>query len=443
MTPSEQPPHDNRVLAGLRVFEVSIAVAAPSCGRHLAYHGAEVFKIEARSAPDVARMFGSAWARDPELADVFCDTSPYVAEMSAGKRSVGLELKQPAAMEAARRLLATCDVFLTNYSAPAIGELGLGYEAVAAVKPDIVYAGMTGFGATPGTPYFDFRAFGPNQSPLVGLDELTGYPDQDPAGIASVAPPDYMGGLHATMAILTALRRRDADGEGSFLDISQMETTVALLGPWLIGGDLGAAHPERTGSRLPWAAPVGVYPCLGDDKWVAVFVGSDEQWDALAEAAGIAEEDRRTLAGRLEHHDEIDDALSEWTSRISADEAAARLQAVGVAAHPVHDHRGVLTDPHVRDRRYYEVRPCSRMGRDLMSGHPIRMSDTPASLARAGPNMGEDTVDLLGELGYDRDEIDALLESGAAFAHARPEVTLQRPFDAWYEVFGLDDAAPR
>ncbi|WP_428120147.1 CaiB/BaiF CoA transferase family protein [Candidatus Poriferisodalis sp.] len=442
---------DARPLAGVRVFEISIAVAAPCCGKVLAHHGAEVFKVEARSYPDVARAFGSAWARDPELADVFCDTGPYVPEMSAGKRSVGFELKLPGGLEAARRLLTTCDVFLTNFAAPGIAELGLDYESVTQVRPDIIYAGMTGFGVDPEMPYYPFRAFGPNQAPLVGWDALTGFPHEEPAGIPSIAPPDYMGGLHTAVAILSALVERDQTGQGRFIDISQLETTVSFLGPYLVGQGMGVPEPFRNGNRVSWAAPAGIYPCAGDDRWVAAEVQSDEAWQSLvglAEWSGIEGHDgsgqaalstypHETLAERIANHDAIDAELSAWTSRRSAQQAAAQLQALGVAAYEVLDHRGVLADPQVHDRRPYSVAPCARLGRDLFVRNPLRMSRTPPYVTRAGPNMGGDTADVLAEIGYSGSEVEQMVADGAVFTDSRPELVLERPFDRWYESVGI------
>ena len=440
-----------RPLDGIRVFEISIAVAAPCCGKAMAHHGAEVFKIEARSYPDVARAFGSAWARDPELADVFCDTGPYVPEMSAGKRSVGLELKLPEALEAAKRLLATCDVFLTNFAAPGIAELGLDYASVTEVSPNIIYAGMTGFGVDPDKPYYPFRAFGPNQAPLVGWDALTGFPHEEPAGIPSIAPPDYMGGLHTMLAIISALHERDRTGQGRFIDVSQLETTVSFLGPYLVGRDLGVPEPFRNGNRVSWAAPAGIYPCSGDDRWVAVEVPNDQAWRSLASLAewsGIDAHDgsgqralaaypHETLADRIANHDAIDAELSSWTSRRSAQQAAAELQALGVAAYEVLDHRGVMADPQVHDRRPYSIAPSPRLGRDLFVRNPLRMSRTPPYVTRAGPNMGGDTLDVLTEIGYTDTEAENMVADGVAFADARPEVVLERPFDRWYESAGI------
>ncbi len=295
------------VLDDVSVVELSIAIAAPSCGRALAFHGADVIKLESRTNPDVARLFGSAWAGDVDRA-VYMDTSPYVAEMSANKRSVGLELKRAAGRDAALALLAHSDVFITNYSTPAVRALGFSYDDVVAVNPGIVYVALPGFGSDPDQPYYEFLAWGPNQAPLTGLDALTGYPDQEPAGIATIAPPDYFAGLHALTAVLTGLEHRDRTGEGSFIDIAQFETTVSCLGPFLLDHALSGRTPERSGSRVPWLAPQGCYECLGDDAWVAITVADDHEWSNLATVLGEAVDDGRfaTLAGRLANHDELD-----------------------------------------------------------------------------------------------------------------------------------------
>src|SRR6478735_3147956 len=172
-----------RPLEGLTVLELSIAVAAPTCGRYLAHHGADVFRVESPRYPDVARLFGSAWARDRddiELMGAWLDTGPYVSEMSAGKRSIGLDLKHPAGVEAARRLLVNCDVMITNFSAPAVAAMGMGYDDVRSVRPDIVYVAMPGFGTDPDTPYYHYLSWGPNQASLPSR-RPTSWPDSTPS----------------------------------------------------------------------------------------------------------------------------------------------------------------------------------------------------------------------------------------------------------------------
>ncbi len=431
-----------RALEGIRVVELSIAIAAPTCGRNLAFHGAEVLKVESRLYPDILRLLGSGWARTEAHADTFIDTSPYLAEFASGKLSVGLELKQPAALDALKRLLSASDVFLTNYSTPAVRALGLAYEDVRAVRPDIIYAAMPGFGSDEALPYYEYVAWGPNQGPLVGLDLLTGYPDQDPCGIASIAVPDHMAGIHATLAVLAALEHRDATGEGCCIDLSQFELSIGLLGPFVMDHALTGHDQGRTGNRDPLAAPSGVYPCRGADRFVAITVDDDDAWSALGRVAGSppwAVDPRfATAAGRARHHDELDELLAGWTAGHGADELAAWLQATGVAAHPLSDPPGVLADAQVRDRGWFQVRPAGRFARDLSSGQPVHLPDAPADLARGAPTLGQHTVEVLGRVGGMGDtEVERLLASGAAFGPVAPDVVLRRPYDAYLETFGL------
>lgn len=433
------------VLDDISVVELSIAIAGPSCARTLAFHGATVMKVESRENPDVARMFGSAWAADAG-PEVVLDTTPYLGEMGANKRSVGLDLKHPDGRRAALALLAASDVFITNYTTPAVRALGLGYEEVAAVNPRIVYVSMPGFGSEPDLPYYEFLAWGPNQAPLTGLDGLTGYPDQQPAGIATIAPPDYFAGLHAVAAVLTALEYRDGTGEGSHVDISQFETTVSALGPFLLDNALTGRVPVRNGNRLPWLAPQGCYPCRGSEAWVAVTVADDDEWRALAAVVGggLADDDRfTTVAGRLEHHDLLDERIAAWTACRSAPEVATTLQEHGIAAHEVHDPAGVLQDQQVRDRHWFEFVGSHRFpDGDVFGGHPIRLSETPGRWWRGGPSLGQDTAEMLTRhAGLSEEEVAGLLQSRAAYDVAQGDTTLRRPYLDYAPALGLRPSA--
>jgi benzylsuccinate CoA-transferase BbsF subunit len=429
------------VLDDISVVELAIAIAGPSCARTLAFHGARVMRLESRENPDVARLFGSAWAADAG-PEVVLDTSPYVGEMGANKHSVGLNLKHPDGRRAALALLAGSDVFVTNYTTPAVRSLGLAYEEVAAINPGIVYLSMPGFGSDPECPYYEFLAWGPNQAPLVGLDALTGYPDQQPAGIATIAPPDYFSGQHGVAAVLTGLEHRDRTGEGSHIDISQFETTVSALGPFLLDSGLTGRAPERNGNRLPWLAPQGCYPCRGNDAWVAVTVASDGQWRALASlvGGGLIDDSRlATVDRRLEHHDLLDELIVAWTASRSAAEVATLLQEHGIAAHEVHDSIGVLHDPQVRDRHWFEFVGSQRFpDGDVFGGHPIRLSETPGRWWRGGPSLGQDTVEVLTRYaGLSDEEIAGLLQSGAAYDVAQHDLTLRRPYVDYAPALGL------
>lgn len=437
-----------RPLEGLKVVELSIAIAAPSAGRLLAYFGADVIKLESRQHPDVVRLIGSAWARTEELAPVFTDTGPYLPEMNANKRSLGLDLKAPAALAAAKRVIADADVFLTNYSTPAVTDLGLDPATLRALNPGLVYAAMPAFGSDPTLPYYEFISWGPNQAPLVGLDAMAGYADQEPAGIASFAPPDYFAGLHALTALFTALEARQQTGQGSFVDLSQFGITVSALGPYLLDEQLTGTVAERNGNRVSWYAPQGIYPCRGDDRWVAVSVTDDDAWRGLAAVldadapggdGGLLGDDRlATLAGRQAQHDRLDERIAAWTATRSPAQAAAELQAAGVAAYAVNDTEAMLVDPQLREYEWYVARPAFRFpGGDLFGGSPMHLSETPGRWDFAFASSGEHTVACLTEAGLTPTEVDELLASGAAHEPDVPDVKLQRPYQHVLGTLGL------
>lgn len=436
---------DTRILAGVRVFELGIAIASPCCGRYLAYHGADVFKIESPTSPEVVRLLGSAWLRgNEELAAAMPDSSPYLAEMNADKRSVALDLKSPAGIETARRLIANCDVYIGNFGARAVAELGLDYESVRAINPDIVYVQLGGFGSDTSAPYYPYVAWGPNQAPLVGLDELTGHPDREPAGIATIAPPDYFSALHATFAVLAGLEQRDRTGEGVHVDLSQFEATIGLLGPFVMDHARTGVSQSRIGNRSLWHAPEGVYPCRGEERWIAISV-PDEQWEALD---GLAAQgwgaDSRFASGetRLANADDLDAVVAAWTAGFEAHDLASRLQEVGIAAHVVAANEDLLHDQHLLERGWYHVRPCARFKRDVYGSNPIRLSRNPGATSRAGPSMGQHTVEVLTEVaGYSEAEVQELLDCRAAFTMSRPDLQVERPYEDWLHILFPGEAA--
>jgi benzylsuccinate CoA-transferase BbsF subunit len=435
-----------RLLDGIKVFELGIAIASPNAGRLLAHHGAEVYKIESPTNPDIVRMIGSAWLHDnEELAPVWPDSSPYVSEMNSDKLSVAVDLKHPDGIEAARRLLANCDVFLSNIAARALVELDLDYEAVRQIKPDIVYVQLPGFGTDPDAPYYPYVAWGPNQAPLVGLDDLTGHAGREPAGIATVAPPDYLSSLHAAFCVLTGLEQRDSTGEGVHVDISQLETTVSLLlGPFAMEHALTGNHQSRIGNRSLWYAPEGVYPCRGEERWIAISVVDDDAWRALCRIAPpeLTDDERfATNEARMANAEALDEAMAAWTSGYLNTDLAARLQHVGVAAHIVATNEDILQDTHVMESHWYHARPSSRFTRDLFGTYPIRMTETPGSWERAGPSSGEHTVDVLTRVaGMSDDEVDKLINTSAAFTMDHPDLRVDRPYEQWLHVLFPQDA---
>lgn len=429
-----------RLLDGVKVFELGIAIASPNAGRLLANHGAQVFKIESPTSPDIVRLIGSAWLRDDEeLAAALPDSSPYVSEMNSDKRSVAIDLKQPEGQAAARRLLAECDVFLANFGARALADLGLDYESVREVRPDIVYVQLPGFGSDPDGPYYPYVAWGPNQAPLVGIDDLTGHAGREPAGIATVAPPDYLSSLHAAFCVLTGLEERERTGEGVHVDIAQFEAMVTmLLGPFALDHALSGRTQSRIGNRSLWWAPEGVYPCRGEERWIAISVTDDDAWDALCRLGppSLSSDERfATNEKRMANHDALDEILAAWTAGFNSGDLAARLQTVGVAAHIVSTNEDLLQDSHVMESGWYVAKPNARFKRDLFSSYPIRMSEHPGHWERAGPSTGEHTVEVLtGVAGMTEAEVAQLIDDGAAFEMNRPDLNIPRPYEDWLHI---------
>lgn len=422
-------------LAGIRVVELSIAIAGPMCGRTLAHFGAEVIKIESRRNPDVIRLLGSGWLSKAELGDAWGDCGPATNEFMGGKRSVGIDLKTPEGKEIARRLIERSDVFLSNYSSPAVKGLGLDAASVHAIRKDVVYASVSGFGTDPSAPYYDFVAWGPNQAPLVGLDDMTGWPDRPPSGFNVFSYPDFSNSLHATLAILTALEHRDATGEGATIELSQQEATAAMLGPWLVEAQ-GGKPPKADGNRTPGFAPHGIYPTRAADRWVAIAVATDPEWQALCDVAERPEWriDARfaTADARDAHQEELDEAVASWTKGQTADAVGERLQRAGVAAAAVLDNAEVARDTQLRDREFWMLPEHPRFGRDLVTGCPVKLSRSPGGLDRAGPSVGQDNEHVLTEIcGYTRAEIDALVAKNVVQSMALGEIRLERRYWPW------------
>ncbi len=432
-------------LNGIRVFELGIAIASPYCGKLMAHFGADVLKVESQTSPDVVRILGSAWLKDrDDLAAIASDTSPYVSEMNASKRSVGLELKTAEGKAAAMQLLAECDVFLANFGARALVDLGFDYEAVVAINPDIVYVQLPGFGSNEDLPYYPFVAWGPNQAPLVGMDDFTGHAQDPPAGIATVAPPDYMSALHAAIATITGLEQRDATGEGVHVDISQFETTLALLGPFVMDYELTGTVHSRMGNRSMWGSPQGVYPCSGDERWIAISATESQDWDALRAVLGsCVDSDFDDPSIRVSAQDRLDEQIAAWTAGFESEDLAGRLQAAGIAAHIVSTNEDLLHDTHVTSRQWYQVAESTRLGRDVFTNSPVKLSRTSGRWTGAGPSMGQHTRDVLSEVaGMSAAAIDNLIAVGGAFEQVDPETTTTRPWDDWIHLLlpGTEDA---
>jgi benzylsuccinate CoA-transferase BbsF subunit len=397
-------------LSGIRVADFSWVGAGPFLTKPLADHGADVVKIESRTRVDPIRSM--APFRDGIKG---VERSGYFANRNTSKRSICLDLKHPAGRELALRLIEVSDVVVNNFSPGTMDRLGLGYDDARAVRPDVVYLEMPMLGNE--GPHRDCRGYGLTIAAAGGLVGLTGYPDRPPLGTGTNYPDHVPNPLHGVIAVLAALRKRRRTGRGEYIELAQLESTVNAIGPALVAAAAGETV-ERAGNDDELAAPHGVYPCAGADRWCAVAVFDDAQWSATRAIIGNAEWDRHpdlaTADGRRRSRRLLDELLGEATRGWDADDLADALTARGVPASAVLDADDLLNrDPQLRARGHWVRLDHEVMGPSVYDGIPYRLSATPGRLRSAAPLLGADSREVCtGLLGLSDDAYDALALEG-------------------------------
>lgn len=426
-------------LADIRVLLLGAGAASPVAGRCLAALGAEVIRVESARRPDVIRQFTPAWAGTDLPPTVRGDLGPMWTEFNVGTLSVGLDVSVDAGRETFMKLVGVSDVVLSNLSATVLPGLGLGYDNLVTVRPNLIFCSLPSFGNQPSR-YHGYRTFGPNQAPLASLDHLTGWPDRPPSGIGGFAYPDFLTAYQTAFAIASAVFWRDATGEGQFIDISQYEATVAAIGPILIDQAANGHVQGATGNRSGRFAPEGIYPSAGEDRWIAISCDCDRAWHALCVLAAGEEfaSDVRFAKHqqRLALADELDEALGLWTSRYTNRDLAERLQAAGVIASIVADGPDIVVDPQIESRGGLVVTPHARLGNDLSAAFPPKLSASAPDPRRGAPCLGEHNTYVLEELaGLTPDRRRQLAEEGVVFEMKEVEQKFQRPYLPWARYF--------
>jgi benzylsuccinate CoA-transferase BbsF subunit len=394
-------------LEGIRVADFTWVWAGPFGTMQLAHLGAEVIRIETQSRVCVTRRI-VPWANNQPGVN----RSGYFNQYNQGKRSLFLNLKKPEAVEIAKKLVATSDIVAENFAAGVMDKMGLGYQELRQVKPDIIMIAMSGYGTT--GPEKGYVSYGPAQVPMSGLSSLTGHPGFPPMHVGfSYGDPN--GGLHGAFTVLCALMYRARTGKGQYIDLSQWETSMAVLGEGIMAQVMNGSQPPRMGNRDPYLSPHGLFRCQGEDRWVSIAVGSEEEWQNFCKGMGRSElaQDPRfaTLAERKQNEDELEELISAWTQTLTAEEVTARLQSVGVAAFPALTNKELAADPHLRSRDFFVELPHPEVGVQQHAGIPWKMSDTPCQVRRPAPLFGQDTDYVMQKiLGYSSTEITALKE---------------------------------
>jgi crotonobetainyl-CoA:carnitine CoA-transferase CaiB-like acyl-CoA transferase len=405
---------------GLRVLDMTTFWAGPSCTHFLAMLGAEVIHVESTRKPDGARLIAGI----PVTEDQWWEKSPIFSALNTNKKGLTLDLQTSAGRDLLRRLIATSDVIVENFTPRVLDQIGLDFAAVRAIRPDAILVRMPGFGLD--GPWRDNPAFAYVIEAASGVSWLTGYPDRNPYEPYSIGDPN--AGVHAVNALLLALESRRRTGEGVLIEAAMIDAALNIAAEQVIEYSAYGALLQRNGNRGPTAAPQNVYQTADVDEfgrldsWVAIAVASDEQWTGLCEALGRPQwalDPALSVAdGRRQRHDLIDEHLGAWCRDRSGDDIVRRLWDAGVPVGKVMQPHRQTEIPQLQFRRFFEDvgHPVNR--RVPHSTVPVRFSAGPDRFhLQPAPLLGEHNVELLTELGLSEQQI-AELEADGVIGHA-------------------------
>ncbi len=398
-------------LEGVRVLEFAWVWAGPYAGMLLAQLGAEVIKVESHNRTDLMRRT-VVWPL-PESAPRKVPPNEGMAfnAVNMNKKSVTIDMSKPGGVELAGKLAATSDIVFDNMRPGALGKLGLGYDNLRALRPDIIVASSSGRGSV--GPESQYLGYATIHHAIGGNAYITGYPDDHPCH--TTGDVDIMNATMLTFAILAAIHHRVRTGEGQFIDYSQTEAVSSLIGEVLLGYEMTSRVPERMGNAHPLYAPHGVYRAWGVDRWLAIEVRSDEEFRSLALVLGMPElaNDPRfsDRLSRKTNEKELDGIVEAWTRLRDRDRTVQELVAARIAAAPSRDARDLYADPHLENRGAFVTVNHPDLGDVDLVGPPWKMNGFEAKAACA-PFLGEhnDAV-FKGIVGLTDDELHTLREN--------------------------------
>src|SRR4030042_1089106 len=376
--------HLNRpgVFSGLKILAFAWAVVGPLTMKFFADHGATVIRVETSRRPCTMRSSAPYKDNNPGL-----NRGGYFTYYNANILSLALNMNHPKAAAIARRLVVWSDIVMENYTPGVIERWGLDYESLKKIKPDIIMLRQSGYGSS--GPYKNLPAFGMVLVPIAGLPNFIGWPGKEPLPVGVSAYTDCISPRFATAALIAALDHRKKTGKGQMIDLSQFEAAISFILPGLLEFIANGKEPERIGNSSPYAAPHGVYPCQGEDRWCTIVVSTDEEWTNFCREMGqpgLAKDPRfGTLENRKKNEDELNRIVGEWTINLSPEEVLTRLQKAGVAAGIVENTAGAVNDPPLRKRNIYWPMQHAEMGEFTHLGKSFTLSKTPAKEYRPSP----------------------------------------------------------
>lgn len=417
-------------LQGVKILDFAWFLASAGGTRFLAALGAESYKVEWKDNPDtrlaaMAPVGGRAarqaatgplpGVKDPDMGGQFLNKN-------AGKRGISLNIRHPKGLAIAKDLVRLCDIVAEGFSPGVLQRLGLGYDVMRKIRPDIIYIQQAGMGAH-GT-YGRMRTVGPVAAAFAGQADMSGLPEPAMPVGWGYSYLDWMGAYGYALALLGALHHRDRTGQGQWIDASQCESGIFLTGTAILDWAANGREWRRHGNRSPYkpAAPHGVYRCAGNDRWVAIACFTETDWQSLARVADhpgwLADRRFMTLADRLAHQEALDEAVGAWTITRSAEETMMALQEAGVPAGVCQNAEDRCDhDPQLRHLNWLTEVTGSKIGTWPVYELPMKLSRTPAYIGgpinRGAPCYGEDNAWLLTELlGMSASDVERLAEEG-------------------------------
>lgn len=374
-----------QALEGVKVLEIAFIGVTPMTCKLLADHGAEVVRIESKTRLDYLRTSG------PYVDGIVSiERSPQSALLHTNKLGITLNLKHPKAVEIAKKLAVWADIVANGFTTGTLEKMGLGYEELVKVNPDLIMFSCNTFGST--SPLSSFPSTGIQITGITGFSQVTGWPDRGATAVGYYT--DFIVPHFNFATVLAALDYRRRTGKGQYLDLSHIETGIYFTAPAVVDYAVNGTEFKRRGNRAPDAAPHGVYRCQGDDSWCAIAVFTDEEWQAFCKAIGdpawTKEPRFKTLMNRKQNEDELDQLVEKWTMIHSAQEVMNIMLEAGVSAGVVQNGEEVFNDPQLKEYGYQQMMYYPGMQKEYPMQLPFgRLSRTPVKARRPSPMLGE------------------------------------------------------
>ena len=335
------------------------------------------------------------------------DRSHFFGDVNSSKLGLSLDLKNPAGLDIAKRLISWADVYVESFTPGTMDSLGIGYETAQRLNPSIVMASTCLMGQS--GPAAAFSGYGFHAASIAGFYETTGWPDLSPDG-PWTAYTDAVSPRVLAATIMAALDHRRRTGQGQYIDASQLEMSLHYLSPQIMDYTVNGRNVTRNGNRSQYFAPQGAYPCAGDDQWCTIAVDTEEQWKALQRAMGgpawATEERLRSMEGRLAQHDTIDQHIGEWTKDQDPNALMQLLLSHGVPAGVVQRSSNLAVDPQLAHRNYFRPLEHQEMGTVPYTGHQFRIKGYDSGPLSPAPVLGQHNEQVLREvLGMTDDEV--------------------------------------